>query len=57
MFSQISNLFIGSPRFYLGLSIMLIALGGVFQAAADTEANKAVVLLNRHPIQIIIAVI
>ncbi|MBC8427815.1 alpha/beta fold hydrolase, partial [bacterium] len=42
MFSRISNIFIGSPRFYLGLSIILIVLGGVFQTAtADTEANKA----------------
>jgi len=45
MFSRISNIFIGSPRFYLGLSITLIALGGVFQTAtADTEANKAIFL-------------
>ncbi|MBM3235632.1 ester cyclase [Candidatus Poribacteria bacterium] len=43
MFSRISNTFIGSPKFYLGLSIILIAFGGVINATADTEANKAIV--------------
>lgn len=44
MFSRISNIFIGSPKFYLGLSIILIAFGGVIDATADTEANKSIVL-------------
>jgi steroid delta-isomerase-like uncharacterized protein len=56
MFTRISSIFIGSPRFYLGLSIILIALGGVLQATAATEEEMRAAMqgmvdaLNAHDV-------